>query len=105
MFKCSFCGKEFENALDRANCEIKCDKDIKIKSETERREKLKAENKARVEELNKAYTEYLETCKSAKEKFEGIRKKYNEDYSYEFNPKYIYFNDFFDNIDKLFRLK
>ena len=104
MFKCSFCGKEFENAPDRARCEIECDKANKVKSETERREKLKAEQKARVDEVAKAYAEYAETCKSAKEKFVSIRKKYNEDYSYEFNPKYIYFNDFFDNIDKLFRL-
>lgn len=104
MFKCSICGKEYDTPVGRAKCEIECDKANKAKAEAERQEKLKAEQKARADEVEKAYAEYVETCKSAKEKFENIRKKYNEDYSYEFNPKYIYFNDFFDNIDKLFRL-
>lgn len=100
----NFRGKEFTDVEEYAKYILKCKEEDRVKAEKERQDKLKAEQKARADEVEKAYAEYVETCKSAKEKFENIRKKYNEDYSYEFNPKYIYFNDFFDNIDKLFRL-
>ena len=100
----SYNGQVFRDIEEYAKYILKCKEDDRIKAEKEKQDKLKADKARRTEELDKAYVEYFETCKSAKEKFENIRKKYNEDYSYEFNPKYIYFNDFFDNIDKLFRL-
>ena len=80
MFKCSFCGKEYENALDRAKCEIECDKANKAKAEVEKQEKLKAEQKARAEETKKAYAEYVETCNNAREKYLEILHKYQKDY-------------------------
>ena len=80
MFKCSFCGKEYENALDRAKCEIECDKANKVKSEVEKQEKLKAEKAKRIEEIDKAYAEYLETCNNAREKYLEILHKYQKDY-------------------------
>lgn len=69
MFKCSFCGKEFENALDRANCEIKCDEDIKIKAEKERQAKLNAEKNKRYDEIK---------CKA--NELETLIKQFNNDY-------------------------
>lgn len=107
MFKCSFCGKEYENALDRAKCEIECDKANKAKIEAERQNKLKAEKAKRIEEIDKAYAEYLETCKSAKEKYLKIAEQYNKDYgvtAYNSCTNVYPTNYFQDFIDKLFRL-
>jgi len=81
MFKCSFCGKEFENALDRANCEIECDKEIKVKAERQKQEKLRKQQQERKDEVTKAYNEYIETCNKAKEKYLAIRSKYDNDYN------------------------
>ena len=107
MFKCSFCGKEYANALDRAKCEIECDKTNKVKIEAERQNKLKAEKAKRQEEVKKAYMEYLETCKSAKEKYLKIVEQYNKDYgvtAYNSCTNAYPTNYFQDIIDKLFRL-
>jgi len=81
MFKCSFCGKEFDNVLDRARCEIKCDEKIKAEVERQKQECLKAEQNTRAEEVTNAYNEYIETCNKAREKYLGIKSKYDNDYN------------------------
>ena len=84
MFKCSFCGKEYENALDRARCEIRCDEKIKTELEQERQEKLKLEKDKRIEEVDNAYDEYRSTCYNSKEKYIKIMEKYCNDYNINF---------------------
>lgn len=104
MFKCSFCGKEYENALDRARCEIECDKANKAKAEQEKQNMLKAEKSKRIKELDKAYIEYFETCTEAKEKYLKLVEQYNKDYGYEIKEKYPYLDDILDSIRKVFNL-
>jgi len=97
MFKCSFCGKEFENAPDRAKCEIECDKKIKVEAEKQKQENLKAEKEKRIAELETAYEEYQttvdnaydvyqSTIKLAKEKYKEVETRFQNDYLVR--PKY-----------------
>ena len=78
-----FCYREhhFPNAVSMANYILECDKANKAKAEFERQEKLKAEQKARAEEVEKAYTEYVDICNKAREKYLAIRSKYDKDYN------------------------
>lgn len=80
MFKCSICGKEYDTPVDRAKCEIECDKVIKAKAEQEKKNKLKAEREKRTEELSQAYDEYKIACQKAEEKYNAIVEQYNKDY-------------------------
>lgn len=104
MFKCSICGKEYDTPVDRARCEIECDKTNHIKAEKEKQDKLKAEKAKCIEEIDKAYVEYFETCTEAKEKYLKIVEQYNKDYGYEIKEKYPYLDDIFDSIQKVFKL-
>ena len=68
-FKCSFCGQEYDNALSRAQCEIKCNEKQKIEEEKKRQEILKAEKESRKESVKLAYQNFAE-----------LRNQYIKDY-------------------------
>ena len=104
MFKCSFCGKEYENALDRAKCEIECDKANKVKAEQEKQDKLKAEAMKRENEVIRAYNEYTKTCNEAKEKYEKIAEQYEKDYGKFTIRPYPSLNELFNGLDRVFKL-
>ena len=104
MFKCSFCNKEYENAPDRARCEIECDKANKAKAEFERQDKLKAEELKRENEVIKAYNEYTKTCNEAKEKYEKIAEQYEKDYGKFTIKPYPSLNELFNGLDRVFKL-
>lgn len=54
-FKCSYCGKEHGRAIDRAECEIKCDKAAQAKLEQEKQKKLQAEEDYRLKAIQNTY--------------------------------------------------
>ena len=65
-YKCSFCGAEYSQAIDRARCEFACDEKYKHAAEEEKRKKLIEERTARYEECvaatkqaEKLWTNYL----------------------------------------------
>lgn len=57
-FKCSICGKEYENAIDRARCELNCyakqQEEVKKAAETEKKAAQAARKKAVDDAINKA---------------------------------------------------
>ena len=52
-FKCSFCNKEYENAIDRAQCELACHKKKEEEAKKAAELKKKAEQEARHAEVTK----------------------------------------------------
>jgi len=97
VYRCGICGKDFDNTLDRAKCEIECDKKIKVEAEKQKQENLKAEKEKRIAELESAYEEYQttmdnaydvyqSTIKLAKEKYKEIETRFQNDYFVR--PKY-----------------
>lgn len=64
-YKCSYCGAEYSQAIDRAKCELVCDEKAKQEAELSRVRKLREERAARyneilkkTEELNRMWVEY-----------------------------------------------
>lgn len=49
-YKCSFCGAEYSQAIDRARCEFACDEKYKQAAEEEKRKKMAEERAARHDE-------------------------------------------------------
>lgn len=49
-YKCSFCGAEYSQAIDRARCEFACDEKIKQTAEEEKQKKMAEERAARYDE-------------------------------------------------------
>jgi len=110
MFKCSICGKEYEDAIDRAKCEIECDKRLKAEAEKKRQEELKNKKQERIEELNRARKEYQDSIKNATEvynstiklayeKYNAVENKFYKDYPSEDT---YYVNDLRDLIKPFF---
>ena len=73
IYKCAFCGKRYKSAVDRANCEIECDKQIKKRTQEEKEKKLLAEKEARLKEVNEAYNHYVELKKQFNKDYNGIK--------------------------------
>lgn len=72
-YNCAICGKEFENVMDRASCELTCAKAAQEAAKKIEEEKKKAEQAKRKKEVDDAF-------KIAN----GLLKKYVRDYgSYE----------------------
>ncbi|MPM29863.1 hypothetical protein SDC9_76404 [bioreactor metagenome] len=71
-FKCSFCRREYDDPVSRAQCEIKCDQAKKKEAESERKERLIKEQRARKHEIN-----------DMAEKLRGLYEAYYRDYSSE----------------------
>lgn len=55
IFRCALCGREYEQFIDRAKCEIRCDNTAKAKIEQERQMKLKAEEDKRLKTIQDTY--------------------------------------------------
>lgn len=85
MFKCSICGKEFDNISDYANDVAKCATKVKHAEEEARQKKLRDEKDARIAEI-----------RAAEERYYDLRKKYQRDYSETLysarSPLDIFFN-------------
>ena len=66
-FKCGICGKEYENVMDRAHCELTCGKKREEEVKKAAEAKKEAERKARHAEVEKllhqAITAVQEYCK------------------------------------------
>jgi DNA-directed RNA polymerase subunit RPC12/RpoP len=54
-YKCGICGKEFDNVLDRANCEIECVKKAEEAARKAEAEKKAAEQTMRKEAVDEAF--------------------------------------------------
>lgn len=57
-YKCSYCGAEYDHAIDRARCEFICDEKAKMAAEEERKRRLESERERRYEELLAAEKRY-----------------------------------------------
>lgn len=68
-YKCSYCGAEYDTALDRAKCELECDEKRKQEAEEQRKNELREAKDARRQELIQKRRE-----------LEELTKKYYEDY-------------------------
>lgn len=54
-FKCNYCGTEYERPVDRAACEIRCDRKAQEKIKEEKQKKLQAEEDNRLDEIQGAW--------------------------------------------------
>jgi UDP-galactopyranose mutase len=90
-FKCSICGKEYENAMDRAHCELACGKkqeeDARKLAEAKKKEQQEA-RWAEVEAVRKHYEELYEA--------------YMKDYEAEAYNNAIGYYNWVDKILKMF---
>lgn len=68
-YKCSFCGAEYSQAIDRARCEFACDEKHKQAAEEEMKKRLAEERTARYEE-----------CVAATKRAEQLWNDYLRDY-------------------------
>lgn len=68
-FKCSICEKEYDKAVDRANCEIACSKRLEEEAKKAVEAKKQAEQAARKAKVDEAY-----------EAAEKLREEYIKDY-------------------------
>lgn len=93
-------GKEFNDPVEYANYILKCAEEDKAKAEKIKREKLEFERETRYKELEKEYTEYVNICKTAREKYHNICKNYINDYKPALKNTENYLIDF--DISKCF---
>lgn len=70
-FKCSYCGKDHYSPVDRARCEIACEKAERAKKEAEKRERANKEKQACEVELMKEFNGFVK-------KVESYQNTYNE---------------------------
>ena len=68
-YKCSFCGAEYSQAIERARCEFACDEKHKQTAEEEKQKKKREERTARYEE-----------CVAATKHAEQLWSDYLKDY-------------------------
>ena len=68
-FKCSICDKEYEDAMDRARCELACGKKQQEEAKKAAEAKKQADKMARKAKVDKAYDEA-----------DKLRDEYVEDY-------------------------
>jgi uncharacterized protein YlxW (UPF0749 family) len=68
-YECAYCGKQYEDPIDRARCEFACVEKIKEKEEVERQKKLNADKERRYKEVEAKYNELAKAV-----------KEYNKDY-------------------------
>lgn len=73
-------GKVFNDPVEYANYILKCAEEDRVKVEKVKKEKLEAEKEERYKELEKAYNEYIEACKTAREKYDNVVRNYINDY-------------------------
>ncbi len=68
-YVCSYCGKEYDTAPARAQCELDCDKKERLAAEQARRRQLEEERTVRVQEIRDALNAY-----------NALVAKFNQDY-------------------------
>ena len=76
-FKCSICDKEYENAVDRAHCELTCHMEQERKIKEAEKAKKMAEQATRKAEVDKARETYIK-----------LRDEYSKDYG-----AYVYIDE------------
>lgn len=59
MFKCSYCGKEYDNAPGRARCELICYEKQQEEIERKRQAEMQEQKEFRIKELNDAYRQFV----------------------------------------------
>lgn len=69
IYKCGYCGKEYGNIKDRAQCELACARKEELKAEEEKKRKLAAEKETRAKVIQKLAEEAT-----------TLLEKYEEDY-------------------------
>ena len=90
-FKCSICDKEYENAMDRARCELACGKKQEEKAKRLAEAKKKEQQEARWAEVE-----------AVRKHYEELYEAYLKDYEPEaYNSAVGYYN-WIDNIVKIF---
>lgn len=52
-YKCEICGTEYDNILDRSDCEARCYKKQQEEIKTQKEKELREQRKSRKEEINK----------------------------------------------------
>ena len=60
VFKCSYCGKEFDSPVERAKCELACAAKMKEEEEKIHKEKINKEKDARYTEIQSEYKKIKE---------------------------------------------
>lgn len=75
-FKCSICNKEYEDAMDRARCELTCGKKQQEEAQKAAEAKKKEEQAARKAMVDKAY----DLADKYYDEADKLRDKYVEDY-------------------------
>lgn len=68
-YKCSFCGAEYSQAIDRARCEFACDEKIKQTAEEEKK-------RQQIEERTVRYEECVAATKCAEQLWNDYLKDY-----------------------------
>ena len=86
-FKCSICDKEYEDAMDRARCELACGKKLEEEAKRVAEAKKKEEQEARWAEVENAHERYVD-----------LYEAYLKDYEFD---KYNSSECVYDWIDKL----
>lgn len=69
MYKCAFCENVYEDAIERARCELQCAKELEEEAKKAAELKKKQEQDARHKEVVEAY-----------DRFHELLDKYTEDY-------------------------
>jgi len=77
-YKCALCGKEYDSPLERANCEINCNKKAKEDAAKAKRQKLNKEKDARMNEINAYLKQRKELDKLIENKIATFQKDYNQ---------------------------
>lgn len=90
-FKCSICDKEYENAMDRARCELACGQRREEEAKKIAEAKKKEEQEARWAEVEMAHKHYVE-----------LYDAYLNDYEFDNYESATCVYDWIDKIIKVF---
>lgn len=83
MFKCGYCGKDFETLAERCSCETECGKKREEEARRKEQEKLAQSKKSRDEDIAKAFeclvkqindyhSDYSERCSVERQTGQGF---------------------------------
>lgn len=62
MFKCGYCGKEYDSLPERAKCELRCDEAQAREAEAARKKRLQEQKEERLSEIKKVHANLMELC-------------------------------------------
>ncbi len=84
VYKCAYCGTEYDTPAARGRCEMECDMKRQQKAERERKEELERQKENRRKEIVSDYKALREKCDAfAKDYGEPIRINVDWDKFYE----------------------